>query len=75
MTQFKFENLNKKSHPTWKAVADYLLFTGLPALNVFFIAMQATGLFSLKLCFWGVAGTNLLIALFKGLTKFTADEG
>jgi len=71
--ELKLENLNKPSHKKWKMIADYLLYTGLPALNVFFIAMQATGVFSVKLCFWGVAGTNLLIALFKGLTKFTAE--
>ena len=68
------ENLSKPSNKFWKLIADYLLYTGLPALNVFFIAMQATGVFSVKLCFWGVAGTNLLIALFKGLTKFTAED-
>ena len=72
--ELKLENLNKPSNKKWKLIADYLLYTVLPTLNVFFIAMQATGVFSVKLCFWGVAGTNLLIALFKGATKFTAEE-
>lgn len=70
----KLENFNKPSDPKWKRVADYLLYGALPAINVFFISMQATGLFDPKLCFWGVAGTNLLIALFKTGTKFTTDE-
>ena len=71
--ELKLSNLDKPSDKKWKKVADYLLFTGLPAINGFFIAMAATGVFDIKLCFWGVSGTNLLIALFKGLTKFTAE--
>lgn len=70
----RIENLNKPSNKKWKAIADYLLYAGLPAINGFFMAMAASGLFDLKLCFWGVAGTNLLIGLFKGLTKFTSEE-
>lgn len=69
----KLENLKKPSDKKWKLISDYLLYTGLPAINAFFIAMAATGVFDIKLCFWGVSGTNLLIALFKGLTKFTAE--
>ncbi len=68
-------NLNKPSNKKWKRVADYLLYTALPSINVFFIAMQATGVFDIKISFWGVAGSNLLIALFKGVTKFTVEEG
>ena len=68
------DNLQKPSHPKWKAVADYLLYVGLPALNVFFIAMETTGSFDPKVTFWGVAGSNLVIALFKGATKFTTNE-
>ena len=47
----KLENFNKPSDPKWKRVADYLLYGALPAINVFFISMQATGLFDPKLCF------------------------
>lgn len=70
----KYENLKKRDNRKWKKVADYLLYILLPALNAFFIAMAATGVFDIKICFWGVSGTNLLIALFKGATKFTAQE-
>jgi hypothetical protein len=73
MGPFKYENLQKPTHPTWKKVANYLLYVLLPALNIFFVAMQATGVFDIKLSFYGVAGTNLLIALFKGATKFTTE--
>ena len=71
--ELKYENLKKPSEKKWKKIADYLLYSALPAINIFFIAMQATGAFDIKLSFYGVAGTNLLIALFKGLTKFTAE--
>jgi len=72
--ELKISNLDKPSNKKWKLVADYLLYTALPAINVFFVAMAATNVFDIKLCFYGVAGSNLLIALFKGATKFTADE-
>ena len=70
----KLENLNKQSDPKWKKVADYFLYVASPAIITFFTAMQVTGEFSVKLCFWGVAGTALLTSLIKGLSKFTADE-
>lgn len=71
--ELKLSNLDKPSDPKWKKIADYLLYVALPSINVFFIAMQTTGVFDPKLCFWGVAGTNLVIGLFKGATKFTAE--
>ena len=67
---FNFKNLDKPSNKTWKRIADYLLFTCLPAINVFFVAVQPVSpTFSL----WAIAITTLLISLFKGLTKFTAE--
>lgn len=71
--ELKLKNLKKPSDKYWKKIADYLLYSVLPGLNVFFVAMAATNAFSIKLCFYGVAGTNLLITLFKGITKFTAE--
>jgi len=71
--ELKLENLKKPSDKKWKLIADYLLYGLLLPLNTFFIAMAATGIFDIKLCFWGTAGTNLLIGIFKGLTKFTAE--
>ena len=65
------ENLNKPSNKKLKRVADYLLYTALPAINVFFIAVQPV---SPKFSLWAIAISNLLIALFKGATKFTAEE-
>lgn len=65
------KNLNKPSNRKWKAVADYLLFVALPAINAFFLTMQPI---SEEFSLWGVAISNLLIALFKGLTKFTAEN-
>ena len=67
----KFENLNKPSDKKWKLIADYLLYTGLPAINVFFAALQPV---SSEFTIWGMAISNLLIGLFKGATKFTAHE-
>ena len=68
---FKVENLKKPSNKKWKLVADYLLYTGLPAINVFFAALQPV---SAEFTIWGMAVSNLLIGLFKGLSKFTSDE-
>ena len=65
------DNLNKPSHPLLKKIADYLLYTALPALNVFFVAIQPV---SPEFTIWAIASTNLLIALFKGFTKLTVDE-
>jgi hypothetical protein len=70
METLKFSNLKKPSNKRWKAIADYLLFTGLPALNIFFVAIQPV---SPEFTIWAIAGSNLLIALFKGATKFTAE--
>jgi hypothetical protein len=64
-------NLNKPSNRKWKRIADYLLYTALPALNVFFVAIQPG---SAEISLWGSAVTTLLITLFKGLTKFTAED-
>ena len=71
MNKFKLENLKKPSNKKWKLVADYLLFTALPAINIFFVTLQPV---SLEFSLWGVAISSLLIALFKGVTKLTADE-
>jgi hypothetical protein len=64
-------NINKPSNKKWKKVADYLLYTGLPAINAFFVAVQPV---SPEFTIWAIAGSNLLIALFKGMTKLTAEE-
>ena len=69
--QLAFENLDKPSNKKWKLIADYLLFTGLPALNIFFVSIQPV---SPEFSLWAIAISSLLIALFKGITKFTADE-
>ena len=67
----KLENLNKPSSKKWKMIADYLLYTGLPAINIFFVAIQPVSpIFTI----WAIASTNLLIMLFKGGTKFTKED-
>jgi len=66
-----FENIDKPSSKKWKMMADYLLYTGLPAINIFFVAVQPV---SIEFSLWGAAVSNLLIMLFKGTTKFTAEE-
>lgn len=71
--QLSLSNLEKPSDKKWKKIADYLLYTGLPAINVFFIAIQATKIVSPEFSLWGIAVSNLLIMLFKGGTKFTAE--
>ena len=67
----KLSNLEKPSNKKWKMIADYLLYTGLPAINIFFVAVQPV---SIEFSLWGAAVSNLLIMLFKGTTKFTAEE-
>jgi hypothetical protein len=64
------KNLDKPSDKKWKKIADYLLFIMLPAMNTFFVAIQPV---SPEFTIWAIAGSNLLIALFKGMTKFTAE--
>jgi len=64
-------NLNKPTSKKWKRIADYLLYTGLPAINVFFLAVQPI---SAEFSLWGAAISNLFIMLFKGATKFTTEE-
>ena len=71
INKFKLSNLDKPSNKKWKKVADYLLFTALPAINIFFVTLQPV---SLEFSLWGVAISSLLISLFKGVTKLTADE-
>lgn len=73
MIKLTRESLKKPDNPFLQKIANYLLYVGLPAINTFFVAMQATGAFDTKLCFWGVAGSSLLISLFKGLTKFSVE--
>jgi len=67
----KYENLSKPSNKKWKRIADYLLYTGLPAAVVFFTTIQPV---SEKFSLYGIGVCTLLITLFKGATKFTADE-
>lgn len=71
MAQFALENINKPSNKKWKTVADYLLYTGLPAINAFFLAIQPV---SVEFTMWGIAISNLLISLFKGAVKFSVEE-
>ena len=68
--ELKFENLTKPSNKKWKSIADYLLYTALPALNIFFVAIQPV---SPTFTIWALGICNLLIALFKGTTKHTAE--
>jgi hypothetical protein len=65
------QNLKQPDNKKWKKVADYLLYTGLPAINIFFVTIQPI---SAEFSLWGVAISTLLISLFKGATKFTVDE-
>jgi hypothetical protein len=65
------DNLNKPSHKKMKRIADYLLYTALPAINVFFVTLQPV---SMEFSLYGIAISTLIITLFKGATKFTAEE-
>lgn len=69
--KLKVENLKKPTDRRWKAVADYLLYVALPALNVFFVTLKPV---SEEFALYGTAVISLLITLFKGMTKFTAEE-
>jgi hypothetical protein len=64
------DNLGKKDNARWKKIADYLLYTGLPALNVALASIQPV---SPEFTIYAMAISNLLIALFKGATKFTTE--
>jgi hypothetical protein len=63
-------NIGKPSHKKWKLVADYLLYVALPAITVFFAALQPV---SVEFSLWGVAISTLLASLFKGFVKLTID--
>lgn len=69
--ELKFSNLDKPSNPKFKKIADYLLYTGLPAINAFLASVQPI---SPEFTIWAMAGSNLLIALIKGISKFSANE-
>lgn len=64
------DNLSKPSNRKLKRIADYLLYTALPAINVFFVTLQPI---SMEFSLYGIAVSTLLITLFKGATKFTTD--
>jgi hypothetical protein len=74
MAQLSIDNLSKTDNKKWKKIADYLLYTGLPAINIFLVAIQASKFVSPEFSLWGIAVSNLLITLFKGATKFTTEE-
>lgn len=42
--KLKFENLNKPSNRKWKFIADYLLYVALPAINIFFVTLDAASI-------------------------------
>jgi hypothetical protein len=69
--QLSVENLNQADNKKWKKVADYFLYTALPSINVFLAAVQPV---SPEFTIYAMAISNLLIALFKGLSKFTSEE-
>jgi hypothetical protein len=68
--ELSLDNINKPSHKKWKLIADYLLYTGLPAINAFFLAVQPV---STEFTMWGMGISNLLIALFKGMSKLSVE--
>lgn len=71
--QLSIDNLTKPSEKKWKRLADWLLFTVLPSLNVMFLYIESKDVVSPEFAMWGVAITSFLIPCFKGLTKFTAE--
>lgn len=72
--ELKLSNLSKPDHKRWKLIADYLLYTGLPTINAFFLFLEAKQLVPANFALWGVIVSNTLISLFKGTTKFTTNE-
>jgi hypothetical protein len=67
----KYSNRKKPDNKKWKKVADYFLYTGLPTISVALVALQPV---NPEFSLWAVAGINVAIVVFKGLTKFTTDE-
>jgi hypothetical protein len=70
MIQELKDKLSQPEDKRWKKIADYLLYAALPAINIFFLALQPVGK---EFTIWGIAISGLLISLFKGLTKFTTE--
>lgn len=66
---FSTDNLNKPSHPVFKRIADYLLYT-LPVILTSIMALPISEDAKLWLNF----GISVVIVLIKGATKFTAEE-
>lgn len=69
--QLKYTNRKKPDNKKWKKIADYFLYTGLPSISVALVALQPI---NLKFSLYAVAAINIIIVVFKGLTKFTAEE-
>ena len=65
---FSTQNLNKPSHPVFKRIADYLLYT-LPVILTSVMALPV----SEEIKLWLNFGISVVIVLIKGATKFTAE--
>ena len=64
-----FDNLNKPSNKTFKAVADFFLYT-LPLYLGVILALPISE--DMKL--WINAGVTFVTVTIKGLSKFTSEE-
>ena len=67
------DNIGKPSHKKWKLVADYILYTGLPAVSALFLYLEAKQMVPVEFALWGVAITGFATSLFKGFVKLTVD--
>lgn len=65
------DNINKPSNAKLNRIADYLLYTAMPAIVIFFATLQPI---SPEFSIYGQAISVLMITLFKGFTKFTLEE-
>lgn len=66
---FKVENLNKPSNKKWKMIADVMLYA-LPFLSTAILTIPLSD----NAQKWILFGVNVVIIVFKAISKFTTDE-
>lgn len=69
MLNFSIKNLNKKTDPNWKLIADIMLYS-LPLV----IGVVTTMPVSENVQKWAIVYINVIVIIFKAISKFTEDK-
>ncbi|HPQ79464.1 MAG TPA: hypothetical protein PLG47_03370 [Candidatus Dojkabacteria bacterium] len=69
MNNFSYKNFGKKTDPNWKFIADVMLYT-LPFLLPIITTMPVSDTFQK----WLIVGVNIVVIVFKAISKFTVDK-